>query len=211
MALPDILPFFVIALYFLGTALYVLGSALRNERVKVTALTLAGAGFALHAADLVLMLGQEGVTSKQECFIVTSDKGRRLFMKALRNSNQILLGDRQDPRYNKPRYDGWKIINVKTLNQATLYPASAGQASEDGATTTAGGTITNTGPRFYFINPKALTYFFHKDGYFKKMDSLKHPNKILECHALWQRDLDLPLGLLFNFKISNQSISRGGG
>ena len=121
-------------------------------------------------------LGQEGVTSKQECFIVTSDKGRRLFMKALRNSNQILLGDRQDPRYNKPRYDGWKIINVKTLNQATLYPASAGQAYEDGATTTAGGTITNTGPRFYFINPKALTYFFHKDGYFKKMDSLKHPN-----------------------------------
>jgi ABC-type uncharacterized transport system permease subunit len=71
MALPDILPFFVIALYFLGTALYVLGSAMRNERVKVTALTLAGVGFALHAADLVLMLGQEGVTPAAARFLLS--------------------------------------------------------------------------------------------------------------------------------------------
>lgn len=52
MGLSDILPTFIIGLYFLGTALYVLGSALRNERLKVTALSLGGVGFALHALDL---------------------------------------------------------------------------------------------------------------------------------------------------------------
>jgi ABC-type transport system involved in cytochrome c biogenesis permease subunit len=52
MALPDILPVLVIGLYFLGTGLYALGSALRNERVKRTALALAAIGFVLHGIDL---------------------------------------------------------------------------------------------------------------------------------------------------------------
>ncbi len=52
MGLPDVLPILIIGLYFFGTALYVLGSALRNERLKVAALSLGGAGFALHALDL---------------------------------------------------------------------------------------------------------------------------------------------------------------
>lgn len=121
-------------------------------------------------------LGKEGVTDLSECFICTSDKGRRVFMKALRLSNDILLASRQDPRYSKPQYDGRPIINVRTLNQAPLYPSTSGQASEDGTTTTAGGVITNVGPRYYFVNPRALTYFFHKNGYFHKMKSLVHPN-----------------------------------
>jgi len=57
MGLPDFLPIFVIGLYFLGTAFYVLGSALRNERIKVMALVLGGLGFALHAIDLAQQLG----------------------------------------------------------------------------------------------------------------------------------------------------------
>lgn len=56
MGLPDILPMLVIGLYFLGTAFYVLGSALRNERIKVTALFLAAVGFVLHAIDLTHQL-----------------------------------------------------------------------------------------------------------------------------------------------------------
>jgi ABC-type transport system involved in cytochrome c biogenesis permease subunit len=56
MGLPDILPILVIGLYFLGTAFYVLGSALRNERIKVMALCLAAAGFTLHALDLASQL-----------------------------------------------------------------------------------------------------------------------------------------------------------
>ena len=56
MAWPDFLPILVIGLYFLGTALYVLGSALRNERLKVCALSLAGVGFVLHAVDLTQLL-----------------------------------------------------------------------------------------------------------------------------------------------------------
>jgi len=56
MGLPDILPILVIGLYFLGTGLYVLGSALRGERLKAAALVLAGVGFALHFLDLVQQL-----------------------------------------------------------------------------------------------------------------------------------------------------------
>ncbi|MBI5519701.1 MAG: cytochrome c biogenesis protein CcsA [Desulfovibrio sp.] len=52
MGLPEILPILVIGLYFLGTAFYVLGSALRNERIKGMALNIAGTGFALNAVDL---------------------------------------------------------------------------------------------------------------------------------------------------------------
>lgn len=64
MAWPDFLPILVIGLYFLGTALYVLGSALRNERIKVTALSFAGVGFALHAVDLAqMLLGAEAAFS----------------------------------------------------------------------------------------------------------------------------------------------------
>ena len=56
MGLPDFLPILVIGLYFFGTAFYVLGSALRNERIKVMALVLGGLGFALHAVDLAQQL-----------------------------------------------------------------------------------------------------------------------------------------------------------
>ncbi len=52
MALPDMLPMLVIGLYFLGTGFYVLGSALRNERIKLSALALAAVGFVLHGIDL---------------------------------------------------------------------------------------------------------------------------------------------------------------
>lgn len=56
MGLPDFLPFLVIGLYFLGTAFYVLGSALRKERIKILALVLGGIGFALHFIDLTQQL-----------------------------------------------------------------------------------------------------------------------------------------------------------
>lgn len=56
MALPDLLPMLIIGLYFLGTGFYVLGSALRSERVKVMALSLAAVGFALHGVDLAMQL-----------------------------------------------------------------------------------------------------------------------------------------------------------
>lgn len=72
MGLPEILPMLVIGLYFLGTAFYVLGSALRNERIKVMALGLAGTGFALHAVDLagqlVLSAGPDSLTSGRFLF-----------------------------------------------------------------------------------------------------------------------------------------------
>jgi ABC-type transport system involved in cytochrome c biogenesis permease subunit len=53
MILPELLPILVIALYFLGTVLFVVGSALRNERLKNAALGLAAFGFALHTLDLL--------------------------------------------------------------------------------------------------------------------------------------------------------------
>lgn len=72
MGLPEILPILVIGLYFLGTALYVLGSALRNERIKVVALNIAGTGFALNAVDLAGQLFTtdvaEAVTSARFLF-----------------------------------------------------------------------------------------------------------------------------------------------
>jgi len=71
MALPEILPLLVIAMYFLGTALYVLGSALRSERLKVVALSFAGAGLVLHAADLCLQLGREGFSPTMARFLLS--------------------------------------------------------------------------------------------------------------------------------------------
>jgi ABC-type transport system involved in cytochrome c biogenesis permease subunit len=56
MGIPEMLPFVIIAFYFLGTAFYLLGSALRNERIKILALCLGGVGFALHSIDLVHQL-----------------------------------------------------------------------------------------------------------------------------------------------------------
>lgn len=56
MSLPDLIPMLVIGLYFLGTALYVLGSALRSEKLKVAALSLGGVGFVLHSMDLLQQL-----------------------------------------------------------------------------------------------------------------------------------------------------------
>ncbi len=56
MALPELLPILVIALYFLGTVLFVVGSALRNEGLKNGALVLAALGFALHTFDLAHIL-----------------------------------------------------------------------------------------------------------------------------------------------------------
>lgn len=74
MGLPEILPMLVIGLYFLGTAFYVLGSALRNERIKVMALSIAGTGFALHAVDLAGQLvgaaGLDSLTSGRFLFCV---------------------------------------------------------------------------------------------------------------------------------------------
>jgi ABC-type uncharacterized transport system, permease component len=64
MGLPDFLPILVIGLYFFGTAFYVLGSALRNERIKVMALLLGGVGFALHSLDLLQqLLGADAATA----------------------------------------------------------------------------------------------------------------------------------------------------
>jgi len=72
MALPDILPMLVIGLYFLGTGLYVLGSVLRNEHMKLSALALAAVGFALHGIDLAGQLigapHREVVTSARFLF-----------------------------------------------------------------------------------------------------------------------------------------------
>jgi len=72
MALPDLLPMLVIGLYFLGTGLYVLGSVLRNERVKLAALSLAAVGFVLHGIDLAGQLAGtdslSGLTSARFLF-----------------------------------------------------------------------------------------------------------------------------------------------
>ena len=56
MALSDLLPILVIALYFLGTVLFVVGSALRQGTLKNVALGFATLGFALHSVDLARLL-----------------------------------------------------------------------------------------------------------------------------------------------------------
>ncbi len=56
MALSEFLPFCIIGLYFLGTVLFATGSALRSEALKMSALGLAGTGFALQSIELGHML-----------------------------------------------------------------------------------------------------------------------------------------------------------
>lgn len=56
MALSELLPLCVIALYFLGSMLFVIGSALRHEMLKNIALGVAGFGFAMQSIDLAQLL-----------------------------------------------------------------------------------------------------------------------------------------------------------
>jgi len=55
MGLFETLHIFIIALYALGTVLFLTGSGTGNERLKKTAIWMAGIGFVLNTADLALV------------------------------------------------------------------------------------------------------------------------------------------------------------
>ncbi len=62
MALSEITPAVLIGAYFLGTLLFAVGSALRNDKLRNAALGLAGLGFALQSLDLVLLASSQDIS-----------------------------------------------------------------------------------------------------------------------------------------------------
>ncbi|MDE0914358.1 MAG: hypothetical protein OSB57_04180 [Planctomycetota bacterium] len=93
--------------------------------------------------------------------ILCSRWGKRSFMSALRNSNEMLVTtSRQDPAYNTPMYSGIPVQHIERLGTNELYKA-AGSAltTEDAA--------DKAGPRFTFWNSEYLCPIFHSSRYFK--------------------------------------------
>lgn len=109
-----------------------------------------------------------GFSSK---FVATNRRGRTLMMKLLRESNDLLLGNRQDPAYMNPKYAGFDILYIAKLDTAALYPGAGGTfVAED--------TATAPGPRFYCIDGEYLTPIWHRRKYMSAGDVKDHPNQV---------------------------------
>lgn len=94
--------------------------------------------------------------------ILCSRWGKRNFMSALRNSNEMLVTtSRQDPAYNTPMYAGVPVQHIERLGANDLYDnvGSTALTTEDAANL--------IGPRFYFWNAEYLCPIFHSSRYFK--------------------------------------------
>lgn len=113
-------------------------------------------------------------------FIVTSKQGRIEYMRALRDSNDQLVGagSRQDPSYMNPLYSGIPLIYAHTLDTAAIYADGAAGALETEATT------ADAGPRFYFIDTDVLCKVFHDERYFSRKQPQPHPNQPFS-HVMW--------------------------
>lgn len=122
--------------------------------------------------DSVPMAGLDASeTDNTRRIIVTNKQGMKSYKKVLRERNDLLLGNRQDGSYPKPEFDGIPVLYSSRLNTAALYPSSSAgtYVAWDAA------TVTNKGPRFYWIDMDWLFPYFHESNYFKKLDAF-HPS-----------------------------------
>lgn len=123
------------------------------------------------------MFEETGYSSK---FIATNKRGRQVVMKLLRESNDLLLGNRQDPAYLNPKYAGFDILRIHKLDTAALYPGSGSTfVAWDAA------TVTTPGPRFYCIDGDYLTPVWHTTKYLAKGQLKEHPNQVSTTTQLY--------------------------
>lgn len=106
--------------------------------------------------------GEPAWVARDHC-IPCSKAGKKLLMSLHRKSNDNLMSP-QDAAYPMPLWNGIPIKDVAALDAAALY---AGDSSTFVAEEAA--TVTNSGPRFYFLNTKYLIVAFHEDKYFQML------------------------------------------
>ena len=98
--------------------------------------------------------------------ILTSKRGRAVFMNLLRNGQDHFVAGPQDPAYPNPQMHGVPVTWSKAFGDAAVY--------DDGSNGLAGEfTATNKGPRFMLLNTEWLYPTFHKDRYFEKLEVTK--------------------------------------
>lgn len=98
-------------------------------------------------------------------FVAASGAGVKFYNRRLMERNDT-LANREDPAYVNSKYAGVEIFHVAGLSTASLYQtATAARAAEEGA------NVTNSGPRYFFINGNFLRPVFHVQKFFDKQKS----------------------------------------
>lgn len=97
--------------------------------------------------------------------IYTSGQGRDVIVRLTRQkNNRLVVAGPQDAAYPDPRWEGWPIQWIETLDTAKLYTATSVSGSKQGDGSEATGY-----PRFYFLNLKYLYICFHEKKYFDQV------------------------------------------
>lgn len=101
--------------------------------------------------------------------IVTTKRGRSIYKRLLRSSQDHFIAGPQDPAYPDPQYYGIPIQRASVLEGLALYDdGSSALADEFGA--------ADKGPRYYCVNAEYLYPVFHVQRYFYKYEVTKHHN-----------------------------------
>lgn len=101
--------------------------------------------------------------------IVTSKRGRTIYMGLLRNHQDRFIAGNQDPAYPDPQFHGLPVVRSSEFERGLYYNGGANTpATEFGA--------TNKGPRYLFLTGQHLYPTFHKQRYFFKDEVMRHPN-----------------------------------
>lgn len=112
-------------------------------------------------------------------FVACSLNGIAMYENGLRLSNELLLGNRQDPAYPDPMFRGMPVHYFEQLDDALLYNNGGAFASE--------ATAAIPGPRFYIMNVSYGKRYWHEDRYFTKVapfSPTRQPfTKIMVCDS----------------------------
>lgn len=94
-------------------------------------------------------------------FIAASLRGVQLYEDSLRVSNELLLGNRQDPAFPDPMFRGMPVHYFPQLDNALIH-------SLGGTAFGSEATATVTGPRFFFVNTRYGKRVWKDDRYFEQ-------------------------------------------
>lgn len=104
-------------------------------------------------------------TDLRKMRIYTNGNGKDVFTRLIRQkNNRLVVSGPQDPAYPDPRFEGFPVQWIETLDTAKLY-ASTGVAGSKNAD----GSAATGYPRFYFLNLKYLYVCFHDKKYFDQV------------------------------------------
>lgn len=100
-------------------------------------------------------------------FYAASDDGCTVYEAALRENQQMLLPNYQDPAFPNPQHKGVDIVYIEELDTAEIYPTGSADGTTLSTEFDTSGT-TNAGPRYMAINGYYLLKAIHALRYFYK-------------------------------------------